>query len=430
VRAEGTTVFNCDADGVWTLVGAEETPLLQTAVRDLAEGVCGAYAIEMISETADDLPGFGFEPATAVVTVTLTDGAKATIMLGNLTPGRDYYYMMVENDPALYMIYKVTGDRLNKTMEQLVDKTMVAVDPNVLTHVAIQTRGKKLIEAKIKTDEEVASMENDGYVQMSTLKMISPVQGKEMYLASLDTYIVQPLANITLGKMVCPATTENLALYGFNDPMFDLLIAGGNTEDASDFRFHLTIGDDADANGNTAYAVHEGIPFIFEVDTAVLKTMYSLTAFRLIDRFVSLVYIDTVDEIIVQSLDKNITHSMKVNGYLIPSDKEGVEPEKAIAPTVNGTEVQDEAFRNYYQILIGMSFDALLEEYTPSGDPALVLRYKLNNGRPDVVDTYYDYDSLFYAIVKGDMGAFLVSKQYVNTVLRSVDDLMAGLLDE
>ena len=415
--------FLRDENDRWIMEGYEDVPLVQSAVRDIANGLCGVFAVEKLFEEAEDLAGFGLAPEQTRHTITLQDGTQATMRLGSMTSARDYYYMMLDDDPALYLIYKVTGDRFSKTMDELIDKTMAEVDPANVTHVSIQARGNALIQADLKTPEMLENTNQDALVAMSTLQMVSPVQGKEMYLMSLNSLVMEPLANVVLEGMVCEATEANLSAHGLDDPAFELVVEGDG------YRYHLTIGNDVDANGTRAYAVYEGLPFIYEISLAAIKPMYEITAFKLMDRFVSLMFIDRVDEIIIQSNEKSLRHEVALNHSLVPSETEGEAPKDIIEPEVNGQAVQESAFRTFYQVVIGMAYDSLLEEYEPSGRPALVITYKLNDGSVDVVDEYYDYDAHFYAIVKGETGAFLINKQYVDAMLGSVDELLAGNFD-
>jgi hypothetical protein len=107
-------------------------------------------------------------------------------------------------------------------------------------------------------------------------------------------------------------------------------------------------------------------------------------------------------------------------------------PKTVIAPTVNGKTVQDEAFKNFYQLVIGLSYDtALPEPFSKSGDPEVTVIYTLNTGAQNIEVNFYTYNKDFYAaeLDKGQI-QFVVARQYVDNMIASVPDLLAGKLDE
>ena len=422
-RGGETLVFLRDAGGKWSLSG-KETPLKQSYITEMADGLCGLYAVECVADSVSDAVGYGFSPPQASLTVTLADGTSATAHIGAQTPAKDFYYMMLEGDPAMYLIYNVTGQRYLRGLSELVDGAMAVIDTASLENVSMQVKGKALISAVRLSEEDAAARGIGLGFETYNMEVTSPVTGKDMYLSSLDEQVLQPLNSMSLGRLVADATAENLAAYGFNDPMFDIVVEG------SAYRYHLTIGNDADALGENAYAIYEGLPFIYEVSTAALKPIYNISVLRLMDHFVSLYNIDTVEEIVVENHTRRIRHELAVN-HRLGYAEEGAEPKKEIYPTANGTPVQDKAFRNYYQLLIGISFDALDETFVPEGGPAVEITYKRNGEHEDTTDRYFDYNTNFYAVLQGDNTvAYLVNKPSVALAVDGVSQLLAGEFDE
>ena len=411
-----------DAAGAWRLEHSD-APIAYTAVTGLINGICNATA-EVLREDAGDLAGYGFTPATAIHTVTLADGTAATLRLGGLTPAQDAYYAMIDGFPTLYLMNIGVAAQVNRGLAEVLDKEMMTVTAESVEYMTFQVRGQSLVHAEKNPADEVM-LNGTPY---TPLKMVSPVSGKDIYMDPMKTYLVEPLADIALETFVCEATPENLTLYGFDDPALTLVFEGAAEQAGMRYRYHLAVGNDVNTDPARCYVLYEGIPYIFTTDAAVLKTMAGTSALQLVDRFVSFVIITTVDSITVDSRERGVTHEMALT-HSTETAATG-DPRAVIAPVVNGQPVQDAAFRDFYGALGGMSFDLLAETFEPTGEPALVITYRLNTGAADVVDAYYEYDNNFYIIAKGDTGALLMNKQYVNGMLDAVDDLLVGKLDE
>ena len=420
---DAARTFVRDGAGVWSLSGME-TPLRQSYLTEMADGLCGLYGVEKVrDDAAGDEADYGFVPPQASLTVTLADGTAATVHIGAQTPAKDYYYMMLAGDPAVYLIYNAVGARYLRGLPELVDSTMDMILTETLQSFSMQLRGESPVSARRLSEAEAERRGGSMSFDSFSMEMTSPVKGKDIYLSNLDEMVILPLNNLALGALVAEATAENLTAYGFDGPAFDAVFEGEG------YRYHLTIGNDAD--GETAYAVYEGLPFIYEIAKSKLDPVYGVSLLSLMDHFVSLYNIDTVDEIVVENHAQGIRHALAINHREIPADTADGAPEKVIYPTANGIPVQDKAFRNYYQLVIGINFDGLDETFVPTGAPDVTVTYVRNGGLAVVEDRYYDYDANFYALLQADSDtAFLVSKLTVALAVDGVDKLLAGEYNE
>ena len=416
------SVFTKDTQGVWRLDGAD-APLVQSSVSGLINGICNVRASVLLAD-AGDAADYGFNTPTVTHTLILADGRRAALYLGGMTASRDAYYLMLDGDNALYLLDAGSAFYVNHGLPSVLDTAMFEVTMESVDNFSFRVRGQEPVLAA-KNPADTTDLNGTPY---TPLRMLSPVSGKDIYLNPLDTYLVKPLADVTLETFVCEATADSLTAYGFDDPAMELFFEGTTTVPGTLYRYRLTVGSDTAENSGRCYVLYEGLPYIYETSDTVLKTIAKTSALQLVDRFVSFVIVSTVDSLTVDSRDRGVTHEFVLthSSELLASG----ESKAHIAPVVNGQPVQDAAFRNFYGALGGMSFDQLTEGFAPAGEPAFTITYRLNTGQPDVVDAYYAFDNNFYIIAKGSTGALLVNKQYVNGVLDAVDDLLAGKLDE
>ena len=90
---------------------------------------------------------------------------------------------------------------------------------------------------------------------------------------------------------------------------------------------------------------------------------------------------------------------------------------------INGKLADTDSFANYYELLTGLTFDAL-DEGEPQGEPQVVITYKMLDGKEDTT-TYYNYDDTFYLAVKEDSNMnMLITKQSVKQAVETANKLL------
>jgi len=410
---EGETLsFASDADGLWVLEG-EETPLLQEAVSEIA-ALATITTGKTISEDSVLLADYGLDSPAATLTATLRDGTTTTISLGAETSDGNSVYAM-STASIVYLLSIEASTKLHQSIEQFIDKTLPVVTTENLLSISLQPQGQALIAA----ERDTLPAPSGDFVQdmLFTLQMTSPLAGRDVYMITLSTAILEPLSSVSLGALAGKATAENLAAYGLLSPALDMTLTGEG------YRYHLTIGNPVGLDASL-YAVYEGIPYIFEVSAESIQPLLDVTDMSLMDRFISLVPIDQVATIGIDDYVNRLVHYCMLNR---PSDANGTPAD--IAPTVNGQAVQPSAFRQFYESIAGIVFDDILNGYEPTGDPALIITYTRADGLPPIVDTYYEYDEQFFAIKKDGEGVFLVSRAQLDTIHSTANDLLRGRLN-
>ena len=419
-RPDEQTTYFLGENGTWAM-DSMAAPVDHDLIKDTLTGICTLTAAEKANDALSNPSEYGFEPSAASITVNFFDNTSATVHLGGRTPDKSYYYMMLDGDPALYLIHNALGAQLNRSMGDLLDRSMLYIESaDALTYIHIQAEGRQTVEAAAVLNSYDPAIQPTEAYQIYTS---SPVSGKILHTSAFEQKVITPLMTITLGALVAEATPANLTAYGFDNPTYDVTLA--HHEEV----YHLTVGNFFGDTDEAAYAVYEGIPYIFEIDSAPLKTLLlKLTAFDFMDSLVSVHNIDNVSRVTVIGAGDR-TYDFELEHTFIKGDGVSVADYDQITPTLNGTLMPERDFRDLYATIILIAYDSTLsdDEFTPEGDPALTITYEMADGTGPYVDTYYDYDVNFYAIDKGELGAFLVGKPYVRTVLDSLGTTKAGL---
>jgi outer membrane biosynthesis protein TonB len=398
---------------------------------------------------------YGLDDPAATITCRLKDGSSLILRVGMQSPAKDYYYVMLEGDPAVYMISATTGDRAFKTAGQLLDKSIPTIAAESIEYIYIAQKGKKPIEFDYPGTDEEKQADLDTYGAIE-LFMATPYEGWTLYTNNFKTNVLDKISGWAIGDNVEPNPTD-YARYGLQEPELEIWMK----DSASEVR--LLVGSDADAD-NKYVKLYDKLA-VYKMSKNYLTPLYDINIFGFTQRFIVLPNIDTVDRI--QINDDAVKYDLLLNRRFEPvtptpsptptstptpdpasPEQPSAEPtptpdpnatplptptpKTVIAPTVDGQTVQDEAFKNFYQLVIGLSYDTSLPEpFSKSGAPEVTVIYTLNTGDPNINVNFYTYNKDFYAVeLNGGEIEFVVAKQYVNKMLSSVPDLLAGKLDE
>ena len=411
-RENSTTTYLRSETGTWVMQNIDAS-LDQSLISDIVEKLCTLTAAEKTQASLDNPADYGFAPPVSSLTITFRDSTSATVHLGARTPGHNYYYMMLDGDPSLYLIQNTFGERFSHSMGDLLNRVMLSIESaDALTHLLIQSPNQTPIEAFADLKSYDPAIQSAEAYQ---IYMSSPVDGKRLHTNAFQEKVLAPLNSVSLGALVAPATPETLTQYGLDAPVYTILL------ESKEKIYQLTVGNFFGEANEKAYAMYAGQPFIFEIDAAPIHALTRLSAFDFMDKLVSVYNIDYVDRLLVQNHAIAKDYDFTLAHTFIEGDGLTIADYDQITPQLNGTPMGERAFRDLYATIILITYDATLDAYTPAGDPALTISYEMNDGSGPYTDLYYDYDVNFYAIVKEDLGAFLVSKPYVKTVLDSLE---------
>lgn len=402
----------------WVIEDYDDVSLNSNKMSDMARIMFSMTAAKVLMDKGENLSEYGLQPPLTTVVGKYKDGSSTILNIGVKTPAKDYYYATIEGDPAIYLLYTSVGDRANYGFNDVIDKTLPEINSDFLQYAYIHSTGNPEIEFDFKGSEAEKNADLETYGVIA-LTMMKPYEGREMYLSNFQTSFMEPLGTLSLGDLV-DASPSDLAPYGLDDPEGILRLKDNENE------LHLLFGDKAD--DDNVYVKYADRPSVFLMRQSALQTIQKVDVFKFINRFVALTFIDNCDKIEITG--QGTTYVALLNHETIPPETEEDEEDTIIKPTINGQEVQEKAFKTYYQSLIGISYDTEIETYVPDTDPVVTITYTMNNGEPPAVARYYEYNKDFYAVQEYDYDIhFVVSKQTVDLMYRSMADLMEGKLN-
>jgi len=374
---------------------------------------------------------YGLYPAHATITFTYNNGDADVIHIGYLTPDQNFYYVRVEGyDDYVFLMRRGLGERAFFGYDHFIDKTMAAVQPELVRHASLLRYGREpvLLMPNISPDETLL---------MPGMVMYEPVRGRDVSLMYFVEMVIAPAMHIQLGALV-DLSIANPAAYGLDEPTmvisFDELVIGGIVGADGSLptnRWQLNVGSRHN-DSSFFYAHYEGIPHIFLIHEGFLQPFHNANFFLFINRFVSLIPIWLVDSITLETPDAHYEITMN---HII----RGGVGDHEFRPDVNGELVQDAAFRWFYQHIAALAYEMLIDPYTPQDSPAVVITFHVNDDVPDgpiIRNSFYVIGDHFLAVIqessaygRDEYARFLVSRRNMDTMWRYFERLLAGELN-
>ena len=402
------------ADGSITWIYANDRAILlnQRDVRDMVRNITNLTASERFLEEVDDPANFGIGNDTWAE-VFFSDGTRQVIRAGLFTPARNQAYLMVDGDPALYLVPAIFGERFAWGLDRIIDRSVPIINLQQVDFLYINERDRQPLQFSWQgTEEDKMRMiqQFGGFL----LTMDAPHQGRDMHFSNFERIALEGFDGFQPQSLV-ELQPRNLAQYGLDNPALTFIMRDLENE------LHLIFGNSHD--NELIYMQFGDRPHVFLAEKHYVNGLFDLNPFQFIDRFVALINIVDVSAITITAPERQ-NYNMTIEHWTDESDR------AQIIPTVNGQEVQDGAFRTFYQRLIAISFEQEIEIYEPTAPPLITLTYHLTDGSEPAVIKFFAYDPNFYAVQRDDQPIqFVASHLSVNLMFNAAVDLLDGSLD-
>jgi hypothetical protein len=393
----------------WTASPASIT-LDENSVAGLTSAFGYITIQSLVDENPTDLAQYGLSKPQATAILTSTDGTMITYLLGDKSPTGASYYFQVQGDPKVYTVYTSVGERMLWKITDLRGKTLTpAINADEITYFRIREQNGAVIEIQEKTDAE-AKDTSLGLGKFIVTKPYSYPIGCDP--EPTDTLVRAP-TSLSILDFVDDAP-KSLAPYGLDRPWGELLMRDKSNT--------LGLQFGADKDSYTVYFKVTGKPSVYTISKSSLSFMET-KPFSVIEKFVYLGNIDDMERIDIES--PRGTHVITMTRTVKKAQAEGEEDETITTFTVDGKNIEDKSFRDFYQILIGTQVEGELEG-KPTRNPAATFRFTRNKGDRLVTIRYYPYDQDFYGVTMGSKIEFVVSKSQLAKTFDALDMLLKG----
>jgi hypothetical protein len=385
--------------------GLPQEYLLPGLMKTIATNCASLDARQIVS--GGEPAAYGLDSPRATVEAVYDDGS-ATILIGDEAPGGTGTY--VSKDGTVYL---VTSSKLTNMLFSrygFVDKVITSGSVEQPAAIVKAVIGGTSVPEPIVIEMPAEQNEQAAAVGVTSYRVTSPIEAD----ADTDRALTALSASqaLTATEVVALADENNaLADYSLSEPYLTTEVT---SEDPAVGTFTLQISE-ADEEDNV-YLRRTDRPFIYKLPVASIP-WYGLSLFDYMQKLAVLPFIDEVAEVDVV-VEGDMVYTFELEG-------EG----KELAASVNGTTLDTDSFRQFYQTLIFASYDEEIPEgeTIPEGEQTVLqFVYRYRNGQePDTV-SFLPGPARRYLIRLNDGPLYYTQSLYVDRVLEDLPKLVAG----
>ena len=407
----------------FSITEIESLPQNETTISAATRCAASVTAEALVEENPEDLSKYGLtdDLYTAKFTVSFKNDKypQKTVYIGNSVPDNSGYYIKVDDSESVYTAKK---SGLNYFTYPAVDyiNTLILQEPEnntdwpVIDTLRIQRPDLDwdiVIENGLKGDIE------SEVTVISAQVMVEPVYAYlDITNSAAVTHGLWGLrANLAVAAF---PSEEDFEKYGLDNPTATLTI------EAELQTYKLTIGSPVylkDENGEDTttvqsyYGYYEGIDAIFLFDAADMPWATVMPA-DITSSMMTTNYIYDLDTIDIE------VYSPEAKTYKI--DIVGYKDDNKVDASLNGSEIDGENFKLFYQFLLKCPIEDLwLEE--PTGDCFMKVTINTVGGHTDVLE-FYEQASRRTAVKLNGHPSFKFGSDYIETLMRNLDAVESG----
>jgi len=405
----------------WVLTDQPEYMLNQRRTREKLRAAWNLSAQDVAHENALDieLSDFGLDPPELAITIAYHTGETRGIFLGGHTIDLERRFIMLEDDPAIYLLSSQSAGQMMLGINNLLDRSLPSMQTQSAVYMLFDRRNRPAVEfTMMELADIVIHMglpEDEEFIRTRHLAMNRPMQGREFYAEDFDVDVMAHFRAFSLGDAVS-ISPDNLSVYGLDEPVLSFIFESEHD------RVHLLFGDvfEREENGKTTafiYVKYAERPHIFEAELLPVSYIMDININPFVDRFFCLININDVESI-------NITSHDAARDYEIFINHSHGEDSSAISPTINGRRADESAFRTAYRLLIGLTIDHLIEAEAESHEPPVLTITFCRFRQPAKELRLFTYDANFFKVsVDGEKAWFITNRRHVDAFFQNLSNL-------
>lgn len=411
---EGTFHFYKEDDDrkLWQVKGYEDFTVKSYNIANLETFFTSLKATRDLGQV-EDLEEFGLGKDAKRVKVNLADNTSKEILIGKMTAERNACYVKLADEDKVYTVYGKYGVFANYGMKDFRQDPIINVDlAQGFSYFYLQAKDQRPLEIVYKPDEGTY-----------TTHVVTRPYEKPRALNSygFENKIMPLVPAINIDAYV-DDEPKDLALYGLDKPELRIIVESMPDENNKKKRMAYAFGKRFEEDGvSYIYFMPADESRVYAMrDTGALTDLQNAKSFDLVDSLIYIVNLLDVEEI-------NIASSAESYGITIDSETiTNDENEEEVKQTffLEGKQVEDEKFRDLYQLIIGLSADfEIFEELDLNGQEQMTIDFKLTDGSTkNLVYAKYPEDPNFY-VAKVEQGLYYaISTQEVQRLFDALKE--------
>lgn len=402
----------------YSITGYDDIPVENGTLNKAMKTSTQIFANELIEENSKRLNEFGLETPVSTVKQIYYDGTEISFSIGNETPTKDQYYVLMDKDNTVYSVGKTYIENLMYDATHFVDCT---IKPSVDAYpdideitVTRQDLPRPVKIVPMQDSDWLMYKSNDESItaSYSNYKMVSPIE------TTLDISDQSGLTYSIWGMTASSAvavhpTDEQLSACGFDNPYcaYEITVGGEKTT--------LIFGDVIEGASDDGTVYRYGIvsdKFVIysfkEDDVYFLK----FSPEDVITRMLTCPYIYNISDVKIGFEGKEYNFTIEENPDDIDSS----------VFKCNGEEIVGKNFREFYQYLHKSLVQNICYD-TVSTEPDLTIEYHFINEAIPVLTTEF-YKSDTRTVIVGENGEvkFTTTATYYERIIENLERLLNG----
>ena len=428
-----------DAENEWLMEELKGLPKVKNAYAMLALNMCSVKAQDTIEENAADLSIYGLKDPVSTVTVTMKDGSKHTVEVGNVAPGGSgYTYAKLGDSNTVYVVNTSDLSRFHQVKTDYISTDLVTVTTDASTGEATLPTIMKMEISGTAHEDMIKIEQAESMVSADTQSNSNSRVGfashliTEPKLRDTSTYVfteyVQSIFYTTAESVEAYNVTEaDLAQYGLDTPYTHLMASyqetvtdtsGNATTQNGYVNFRISQPDEE----GYFYLMKDDIPVIYKafINAELTNTWINSGYSELASRLFVLPMINSLDSVTITTPDAEYLFDLTLVG-------EGTDDEK-LNIHHDGKAITEEAFKKFYQVMIGATAEDLVTDEVTLGEPLVTYTYKYTDPThaDDVVSYYKGPTRYVYVAVNGEV-EFTTRSAYIDKVYDSIPKVLENI---
>lgn len=415
-------------EGVWKSESEPDRPINQDYVKNMLNIIDDVKAERLVNDAPSDLSEYGLSEPSVYLQAEQSDGKALTLKIGDESAGGEGYYALVNGKKTVYLLDITFGTGLAYSDT---DMTYVEDGPTIsaenIYHIDVLKKEGDNFELLYDPENKLDVTGLFPWVILKPYEEGYPADGSKV------SEILPNYASFNFITCV-DYSGKDLSIYGLADPAASVFVeyyeyytqtlekpetnpeTGEEITEKTyydDKNFKIYIGN-PDNTGNY-YVKKEGSDAVYTIKLEEIDTMLQTDAFNLLSSFVSIFNIGKIDRIDIEIENKPYTMEIKRE---TEKNTDGEDETKATY-YYNGEIVEEEVFKDVYQIMVSAGYDTEIKEEVGTDDlePFLKISYHII-GDQEITQTtsYLPYNESFYLVDNGNGIRFFADKREVDGI--------------
>lgn len=454
----GTTLTYMKSDDIWVDKSDTKAPINQDNITNMLSQVTSLSADKIVVKDPEDLAEYGLEDPALVIKLTSEDGTTFELNLGDTLGVGTGYYAKLSGENTVYSVGSGVYSAFSYTQTQMIEiEEFPTITTTNITNINVVKDGTNIFKADY--DEDAADAGE--YYAWKISKPYNTIQKGDP--TKFDSYFGS-YSSMSLSECV-DYKGEDLSKYGLDNPSatIDLSYYTETTEDnadttgdtssdsttdseaesttvRTDYKLTIYVGDKNDDGEYYVQVKADGREYenaVYTIATSLIDAMLDITPYDYVTNLVQLVDITTLDQLTVKANGETYTLAVKPNPDKDTKTKEktddleesdSTDEESEEVPDslyyYNGNKVDETAFKNLYQELIGITTSGEIKKEVSDSTPVYEFDFTRNSDALEELHVkYLPYDGVnFYRVSINGEENFLVEKAAVDKVINELTE--------